>query len=137
MQSDVSEIVTKEYFTKEYVLTDALLKNDSRTALQALSELLEMRYDPVALLFVISSAYISTYKAKIMLDEHMPYNGIVKALKLPVPFLAKKYIEIAGRTDANYIKKSLKELKIADYNIKSGNNDPETCLKTLICSLLT
>lgn len=133
---DVSEIVVKEHFTKEYVLTDALLKNDKRTALQALSELLEMRFDPVMLVYVISSSYISAYKAKLMLDEHLPYANIEKALNLPMAFLAKKYIEAAGRLSMPYIKKSIDILKDADYSIKSGDEDPETCLKKLVCSLL-
>ena len=134
-EQDVLEGVTKEFLTREYVLTDALLEKNSAKAVETLAGLLENRSDPVQILYIISSAYISTFKAKMMLDDKMQYADIVSAMKLPAPFLSKKYIGFAQKLSIDYLKKSIRLLKNADYDIKSGTQEPETCIKLLVCSL--
>ena len=67
-----------------------------------------------------------------MLKEKMEYADIVSRLKLPAAFLAKKYIGFAQRLSMDYLKNSLLLLKNADYDMKSGAQEPETCIKLLV-----
>ena len=134
-KSDVESVVTKEFFTKEYVLTDALLSGDKKGAVKALVELMDMRCDPIMLLYIISSGYISTFKARILLDEGANQAQIMHALALPRDFLAKKYTDFARKLTLPGLKRAIKLIKNADYDMKIGTADGETIIKTLIAQL--
>lgn len=133
--SDVRETVSREFFTKEYVLTDALLSKNKRLAQNALSELLFMRTDPVRLLFIIASSYMSAYKAKVVLASGGNTAEAVKILKLPRDFMAKKYIEFAKKLELDYLKNAISVLKDADLGVKNGSEDPETCIRRVVAEL--
>ena len=134
-KEDVENVVTKEFFTKEYVLTDALISGNKKDAVKALSELLEMRSDPIMLLYIIASGYISTYKAKILMEEGANAQQIMKALSLPRDFLAKKYMDFARKMSTDKLKNAISLIKNADYDAKIGIGDGETVIKMLVAQL--
>lgn len=134
-KEDVKNVVTKEFFTKEYVLTDSLLSGNKKEAMRALCELMEMRSDPIMLLYIISSGYIATYKARILLDEGALPQQITKALGLPRDFLAKKYTDFARKLTLSGLKRAINLIKNADYDMKIGMGDGETIIKTLVAQL--
>jgi len=134
-KDDVSDVVAKDFFTKEYILTDALLAGDKKTAVKALEELIMMRNDPIMLLYIIASGYISTFKAKILLDENATSAEIMRALALPRDFLAKKYMDFARKLTLPKLKKAISLIKKADYDMKNGTGDSETVIKMLVAQL--
>ncbi len=134
-REDVENVVKKEFFTKEYVLTDALIGGDKKGAMKALDELLQMRSDPIMLLYIISSGYISTFKAKILMDEGANAAQIMRALSLPRDFLAKKYMDFARKLTAPKLKRAINLIKKADYDMKIGVGDSETIIKMLVAML--
>ena len=134
-KEDVEKVITKEFFTKEYVLTDALICGDKKTAFKALDELLQMRSDPIMLLYIISSGYISTFKAKILMDEGANAQMIMRQLSLPRDFLAKKYMDFARKLTAPKLKRAVGLIKKADYDMKIGIGDSETIIKRLVAEL--
>ncbi len=134
-REDVESVVTKEFFTKEYVLTDALLSGDKKGAARALAELIDMRSDPIMLLYIISSGYLSTFKARILLDEGADTGQIMRSLSLPRDFLAKKYMDFARKLTLPKIKRAIELIKKADFDIKIGMGDGETIIKMLVAQL--
>jgi len=134
-KEDVENVVAKEFFTKEYVLTDALIGGNKKEAMKALSELLEMRSDPIMLLYIIASGYISTYKAKILMEEGAGASQIMRALALPRDFLAKKYMDFARKLPLSKLKWAISLIKKADYEAKIGIGDGETVIKMLVAQL--
>lgn len=135
LKEDIDASVTREYFTKEYMLTDALLAHKKSEAVKALSELMIMRYEPIALLYAIASAYLSVYKAKICLLGGGNEADAERYLKIPSSFVAKKCVSFAKRNDEKYLSKAIELIKDADYRMKSGICEPKTCIETLVCEL--
>ena len=133
--ADVRETVKREFFTKEYVLTDAMLSKNKKLAQNVLSELLFMRTDPIRLLFIVASSYMSAYKAKVVLLSGGNAADAAKILKLPRDFMAKKYVEFARKLDAGYLKNAISVLKDADLRVKNGSEDPETCIRRVVAEL--
>ncbi|MBO4896982.1 MAG: DNA polymerase III subunit delta [Clostridia bacterium] len=134
-KEDIDASVTREYFTKEYMLTDALLNHKKSEAVRALSELLIMRYEPIALLFAIASSYMSVFKAKLVLLGDGSEADAVKYLKIPNAFVAKKCVSFAKKNDENYLRRAIELIKDADFRMKSGLSDPKVCIETLVFML--
>lgn len=101
-KNDVSSIITREFFTKEYLYTDALLAKNAGDAVKYLGELLEMNYEPVRLLYIVGSAFLTVYKARLMISDGEETSEIIRKLKLPSSFLAKKYIDIAKKAARSF-----------------------------------
>ena len=135
LKEDIDAAVTREYFTKEYMLTDALLNHKKSDAVRALSELLMMRYEPVALLFAIASSYMSVYKAKLCLLGGGSDKDAEKYINIPNGFVAKKCVSFAKKNDEKYLSHAIELVKDADFRMKSGLSDPRVCIETLVFTL--
>ncbi len=134
-KEDVEALLVRSVMTKEYVLTDALLAKNAEGAFRALSELWEMQTDPIRILSVIASNFMSAAHARALLDDKIPYPAIVDALKLPAAFLAKKTVEAAGKTDSARLDRAIHSIREADYRMKLGLVEPKTGI-TLLCAEL-
>ncbi len=134
-EADVESQLVRAVMTKEYVLTDALLSKNGPAAFSALSDLWEMQSDPIRILSVIASNFMSCAHARAMLDDKIPYPAIVDALHLPAAFLAKKTVEAANRTDSSRLDRCIGAIKDADYKMKLGLVEPKTGI-TLLCAEL-
>ncbi len=134
-KEDVEALLVRSVMTKEYVLTDALLARNGAAAYSALSDLWEMQTDPIRILTVIASNFMSAAHARALLDDKVPYPAIVDALHLPAAFLAKKTVEAAGKTDSNRLSRAIHAIKETDYKMKLGMVEPKTGI-TLLCAEL-
>lgn len=134
-KEDVELLLVRSAMTKEYVLTDALLAKNQETAFATLSTLWEMQTDPIRILTVIASNFLSVAHARALLDDKMPYPAIVDALHLPSAFLAKKAVEAAGKTDNGRLDRAIHAIKETDYKMKLGMVEPKTGI-TLLCAEL-
>lgn len=135
-KENVTDIITKEYFTKEYAYTDAMLGKNAAEAFKYLGELLEMGFEPIKLLFIVGSSYLSCYKAKLMQSDGESTPEMIKRLKLPSEFLAKKYIGFAKKISEEYLASAIELIKEADYKVKTGLVDPVTLIRTLTEEIL-
>ncbi len=134
-KEDVESQLVRTVMTKEYVLTDALLAKNGPAAFAALSDLWEMQTDPIRILSVIASNFMSTHHARTLLDDKIPYPAIVDALRLPAAFLAKKTVEAAGKTDSTRLARAIAAIRETDYKMKLGMVEPKTGI-TLLCAEL-
>lgn len=132
---DVETLLVRAVMTKEYVLTDALLAQNTPAAMAALEDLWEMQTDPMRILTVIASNYLSVTRARALLDDKIPYPAIVEALHLPVAFLAKKTVEAAGKTSMEKLERAVSAIRETDYKMKLGLVDAKTGI-TLLCATL-
>ncbi|MBE7025742.1 MAG: DNA polymerase III subunit delta [Ruminococcaceae bacterium] len=134
-KEDVEALLVRSFMTKEYMLTDALLAKNQEGAFAALSALWEMQTDPIRILTVIASNFLSVAHARALLDDKVPYPAIVDALHLPSAFLAKKAVETAGKTDSRRLDRAIHAIKETDYKMKLGMVEPKTGI-TLLCAEL-
>jgi len=134
-KEDVEALLVRSVMTKEYVLTDALLAKNHSAAHTALAELWEMQMDPIRILTVIASNFLSVAHARALLDDKVPYPAIVDALRLPVAFLAKKTVEAASKTDSRRMDAAIHAIREMDYKMKLGLVEPKTGI-TLLCETL-
>lgn len=134
-REDVESLLVRSVMTKEYVLTDALFAKNREAAMATLSDLWEMQTDPIRILSVIASNFMSAMQARAMLDDKIPYPAIQEALKMPVAFLAKKTVETAGKTDIARLERAVHLIRETDYKMKLGLVEPKTGI-TLLCAEL-
>ncbi len=134
-REDIDSLVSETLFTKEYLWTDAVLSGHNQKAMSALNELFEMRREPVMLLYILSSSVLSTYRAKLLLEEGAAVTA--KSLGVPQEFLAKKFAGFARGLDSEYLKGAISLLKEADYDLKSGRTEPKTGIITLCAEILS
>jgi len=134
-KEDVEVLLVRSVMTKEYVLTDALLARNVEAAFSALSDLWEMQTDPIRLLSIIASSFMSAAHARALLDDKVPHPAIADALRLPAAFLAKKTVEAASKTDSERLSRAIHAIKETDYKMKLGLVEPKTGI-TLLCAEL-
>ncbi len=135
-EADVDALLVRAIITKEYVLTDALLAGKKAAAFSALEDLRLVRTDPIRILTVIASNYLSVLKAKILLGEGQSHSAVSAALKLPSPFLAKKTTDTAAKCSIERLRESIRRIKETDYKIKIGLEAPDTGVTRLCADLL-
>ncbi len=131
----VDSLLVRSIFTKEYMLTDALLSKNEKAAMAALSDLWELNTDPMRILTVIASNFMSVLHARALLEDKVPFPAICDALHLPSAFLAKKTVEAASKTDINRLDRAISAIREADYKLKTGLVEPKTGI-TLLCATL-
>ncbi len=134
-KEDVETLLLRALMTKEYMLTDALFAGKQGEAYETLSQLWELQTDPIRILSVIASNFMSVYHARVLLDDKTSHPAIVDALRLPSPFLAKKMIEAAGKTSSERLARCIHEIKETDYKMKLGMVEPKNGI-TLLCAKL-
>lgn len=130
---EVEAVISKSPAAREYNLSDALLERNPRAAFDALMELEMMKSEPIKLLYMLSSNFVTAYRAKLLLSEGMTESAAAAALKLPHPFLAKKAVRAATRCSVDYLQNAIDTLCTADRKMKLGESAPMTILK-LACS---
>ncbi len=135
-RDDVEKLLVRALLTKEYILTDALLSQNREAAFSALSDLWEMQTEPIRILSIIASNFMSTAHARALLDDKVPYPQIVDALRMPSAFLAKKTVEAASRTTSARLSYAITKIREMDYKMKLGMVEPKTGITLLCASLL-
>ena len=95
-----------------------------------------MKYEPVKLLYIMASSFLSTYRARVLLSEGKNAAEVTALLKMPTPFLAKKTVGFAAKTSEEYLKSAISSLRAADYKIKLGIMEPFTCIKLVTSMIL-
>ncbi|MDD6309077.1 MAG: DNA polymerase III subunit delta [Clostridia bacterium] len=133
---DVNQLLVRSIMTKEYVLTDALFAKKSSEAYAALQDLRMLRTDPIRILTVIASNYLSVMRARALLDSGQPAAAVATALKLPSAFLAKKMVETARKQNADSLSNAIHQIRETDYKIKIGLVTPEAGITSLCAALL-
>lgn len=134
-REDIDSMVSATLFTKEYQWTDAMLKMERNKAMGALHELFELRREPVVLLYILSSSFLSAYKASALLKAGKPVTA--KSLGVPQEFMAKKYAEIARGGDWEFLTRAVRLIKEADFTLKTGRAEPKTGIITLCAEILS
>lgn len=133
---DIDSVITKSLITKEYSLTDALLRKNKTESFKLLGELFDMRTDPVRLLYIIASAFLSAYKAKAYLSEGATRAVASQSLGIPNRFIADKYVGLTASGDIDFYRRSISLCTETDYKIKLGIMQPKTGLETLCAEIL-
>ncbi|MDP4120770.1 MAG: DNA polymerase III subunit delta, partial [Bacillota bacterium] len=135
-QETIDMLVTKNLEAKVFALSDAVVTGDITKAMAQLDVLMFSREEPIAVLAVLSNAYVDMYRVKATqesgestsaLAEKFPYKG--------KEFVISKAERNARKLTLNALRRCLDELVEADLRLKSTRADGRIVLEELISKL--
>jgi DNA polymerase-3 subunit delta len=135
----VEALVPRTREHSNFELTDHIVARDRRRALATLRRLLDDGAEPVMLIGLLSSSYHKLALAKSLMAQGAPTNEVNRLA--PYNFEArKKFLELARRTDARALARSIERIAAADVAIKTslgggGERGAHLQLEMLVCEL--
>lgn len=133
----IDRLVTKNLETTVFLLSKAILSGDYDKAYHVLDLLFHQNEEPVAVLAVLSSAYIDLYRVRTALQsgqsaktpaEHFEYRGR--------EFLLSNAERDVKKFSTQMLRESLDALLAADTALKSARGDRRLVMEKLIAELL-
>lgn len=132
-EKDIDLLVTKNFEAKVFSLADAVTRGRSNEAFKILDALFYQHEEPIAILTVLSNAYIDFYRGRVadecgvqtsVIAEEFNYKGRAFVLK-------KKTV-----LSTEDLRDSLTLLIEADGKMKSTSQNPKITLEKLLSKLL-
>ncbi|MDR0977887.1 MAG: DNA polymerase III subunit delta [Endomicrobium sp.] len=122
-------------YTKEinvYTLSSSIESKNMPLAVFILEKLFRDGREPVIILSVLASSIRKMLSAKSMLEEqNMSVSNVASAVKIH-HFYAKQFFLNLKKHTIKSLKSDLKAVLKADKALKTGSNDPLSCLEKLI-----
>jgi DNA polymerase-3 subunit delta len=116
---DVERLAASDTVPKVYALADALTAGDLPQTLRLAEELVESGERPGGLLFGLVRGVRDVHRAALLLESGMSEQAAAGALKGP-PWLAKKTVSKAKRTDAATLERTLCILADLELELRGG-----------------
>lgn len=113
-------------------LSDAVLEGNRDKAFKNLRALLDEKQSALGILSLLSKNWISTYEAKMILDEGGGVGDIQSRLGV-APFIAKKFIAGCRKWNLDMLREKINLCIQMDEGIKSGAIKDVHALELLIC----
>lgn len=136
-KDDVDKACIKTPEASVYNLSKWILARDAGKALSVLDELFFMRFEPMMILYTVSSVYVDMYRLYVMRKK-----GISTAETAALfgykgrEFVLDRAAQNLGRMDFKRFSLSFKALTAADRSLKSNGADLRTVLEQLIIRLI-
>ncbi len=73
----ICEVTVQDIFASAFEISKCILRHDIKSALEKLTDLFSLRYEPVAIVAAISTAYIDLYRAKLALKFRVDTTQVV------------------------------------------------------------
>ena len=135
--SDIERVVVANIQANIFALNKLIIARDADNAYKQLNILFEKKEEPIAILSVLSSAYIDIYRVKTAIDSGSNYRDLSKnfdykgrEFKLDIAFKDGKNLSM------QQIRLCLDEILKADLKLKSSRLDNKIILETLIANML-
>lgn len=133
----IDEIAVKNLEARVFDLSKAVLSGSGDRAYSILNLLLEQGEEPVAILAVLSSAYLDLYRVRASVQSGLSATEPAKYFDYArKEFRLRNAERDAGRYPDGMFRGSLKELLAADLALKSSRGDRRIVLEKLIARLL-
>ena len=118
-------------------LSRAILRMDYTLAMNILSNLMFLREPPVAVLSILSSAFVDLYRAKAARSAHVPDKQAMKELGYVGgrAFLYTRAAESESRYSHDFLVKALEVLGEADQAMKRSQADERVLLEQTVTRL--
>ena len=133
----IDELATKNLEARVFDLSKAVLSGSGDRAYSILDLLLEQGEEPVAILAVLSSAYLDLYRVRASIQSGLGATEPAKHFDYArKEFRLRNAERDVGRYPGGMYRESLKELLEADIALKSSRGDRRTVLEKLIARLM-
>lgn len=134
---DKTVIISVE--AKVFQLSRMIVRGEADNAFENLNNLFKLREEPIAILAVLSKAFIDMYRVKAIKETGTPYSKLAE--DFPASYRGRGFIlDNAANDSKNYsvtqLQNALDILSDADRRMKSTAEDNKTILEELILRLL-
>ncbi len=126
---DVCAIVTRSLNDRIFDMIDSITAGDRDKAFEILSDLKQLREEPVKIISVLGTNFTGILKSKILLNGGS--HNLASELGV-APFIAKKYAAAANKASKEKLQSMLSLCLEADKSIKLGGTDGWIALETLM-----
>lgn len=138
-RADIDKTVITSVEAKVFSLSRFIVSGEADKAFTTLSNLFKLREEPVAILGVLSKAYVDMYRAKAIKEKGLPASKLAEYF--PSSYRGRDFIiSNAVRDSARYsllqLHKALDVLSETDRRLKSTGEDAQALLEELVLKLL-
>lgn len=134
LKSDIDRCVSKSLQVITFDLTDAIMSNNAARAMEVLNDIRTItKESSFAVLYLMLSNFEKLLQVKLMQGKSV---GEIAAKLSTAPFIAKKYMDMARRFDADTLIKIVGRVAEIDYDIKEGRTDEWTALYSYVTECL-
>lgn len=128
---DVNKVTTKVVEEEIFTLTDAIILKDTKTALHLLDEFLNLNYDEIQIIMLLSSQFHFLFQVKRLLNKNKTAEEIAKILEVN-PYRVKYTIKKLYTYTEDEILGYIKRLAKMDHDIKLGLIQKNLALRLFI-----
>jgi DNA polymerase III subunit delta len=129
----VDDLIGRSRELSNFDLSDHLMANNRKRALETLYRLLDDGAEPVMLVGLIAGNYHRLALGKYLLARGGPQE-VFRSINMP-PFKRDSYISTLQRSDAAKILRGIKLIADVDLAIKTSQATPRLQLEMLVCEL--
>lgn len=130
-KEEVDRVSTKSIDVRIFELVKVLGNKNTKSALQAYSNLLEMKESPIGILAMIGRQFRIILKVKYMRQLGHQNQSIAKETGLR-QFMVRECVAQAPNFTFKQLESALKECLEADENIKTGMMQPELAVELIL-----
>lgn len=131
---DVNIIVSKSLEANVFSLTDFILKDQKRQAVNVFRDLILQKEEPIKLLGLISSQFRLYYQTKILMNEGMRQDEISSRLKVH-PYRVKLAMSQVNQYPLEVLLQKMVLIRDMDYELKSTYLDSEALFEVFISKI--
>lgn len=128
---DVNKVTTKVVEEEIFTLTDAIILKDTKKALHLLDEFLNLNYDEIQIIMLLSSQFHFLFQVKRLLNKNKTAEEIAKILEVN-PYRVKYTIKKLYTYTEDEILGYIKRLAKMDHDIKLGLIQKNLALRLFI-----
>lgn len=128
---DVNKVTTKVVEEEIFTLTDAIILKDTKNALHLLDEFLNLNYDEIQIIMLLSSQFHFLFQVKRLLNKNKTAEEIAKILEVN-PYRVKYTIKKLYTYTEDEILGYIKRLAKMDHDIKLGLIQKNLALRLFI-----
>ena len=133
----IEMLTTKNLEAKVFKLADFVASGNSDQAYKQLDLLFYQREEPIAVLAVLSGAYVDMYRVRVAIESGEQSSVLEKYFDYGKKAFRLKNAERDGkRLTTTALRKSLDAIVDTDYRMKSTRADKRVLMETLISKLL-
>lgn len=133
-KEDIDILIKPKIETDIFKTIEAISRKEKGAALKLLQKHIENGDSPLYLLSMINFQFRNLLIVKDLAEKNVPYFSMAQKSGLH-PFVVRKSWEISRNFRMQELKKIYRKIFEADYNIKTGRQDPETALEILIAEI--
>lgn len=133
-EKDVRLLVRPKIELDIFKTIDAIAKKDKKTTLRLIGEHLEKGDSPLYILNMINFQFRNLLIVKDFVENHKPYNVILKKSGLH-PFVVKKSYEQCRQFSFGELKKIYQEIFKTDFEVKTGRIDPQIGIELFVAKI--